>query len=84
MIKYNDEYNNRSDEDRNAERTKEYDDVNIIKYVHEYIKKGKASWSQYPWEERRAELIGWQHPFYRLYANQISSTFGFKDYLRRG
>ena len=67
-----------------AERKKEYHDANIIKFVHERIKKGEAKWSVYRWEERRGELIGWQHPFYYLDINQMNSIHGLDRYMERG
>ena len=83
MIKYNNEYNS-SDKGMHAERKKEYHDANIIKYVHEGIKGRKASWNEYRWEERRGELIGWQHPFHPLYINMRYSVVGIEEYMLRG
>ena len=67
-----------------AEREKDYHDANIIKHVHEGIKKGEARWSVYRWEERRAELIGWQHPFHELFINMQNSLHGIDEYMVRG
>ena len=83
MISYNDEYNSR-DKGVHAERKKEYHDANIIEFVHEGIKKGEEEWSEYTWEERRRELIGWQHPFYLLDISMVYSVIGLDQYLEKG
>jgi hypothetical protein len=83
LIRYYEEYKS-SSKDLYAERKKEYYDAYAIAYVHRWIKDDKMAWRMHKWEERRGELILYQHPFYLLDINARYRFWGLDEYMGKG
>lgn len=77
MIEYNNEYN-KSNKDMYDERKKEYHDGYIIWNVERIVKDGKSCWRKNIWEDRKGQLIPWQHPFHFLYLNMLEVNTGLE------
>lgn len=83
IISYNKQYST-SDKGRYSERKKEYYDAIYIHFGQQFLKNRKSEWGEYVWDEKKAELIPWKHPFHHLFANMKNDKMMKIQYISKG